>query len=39
MKHPKFGNVGEGDINRLMASQPGATREQVLEYLKSTGGK
>lgn len=39
MKHPQFGNVTEGDVNRLMASQPGATREQVLEYLKSTGGK
>lgn len=39
MKHPQFGNVTEGDINRLMASQPGATREQVIRYLQSTGGK
>lgn len=39
MKHPQFGNVTENDINRLMASQPGATRQQVLDYLQSTGGK
>lgn len=39
MKHPTFGNVTEGDINRMMASQPGSTREQVLQYLSTTGGK
>lgn len=39
LKSPRFGNVTEGDINRLMASQPGSTREQVLQYLQSTGGK
>ena len=39
VKHPQFGNVTEGDINRMMASNPGSTREQVLQYLNSTSGK
>lgn len=39
MKVPGIGNVSEGDINRMMASNPGSTREQVLQYLSSKGGK
>lgn len=38
-KHPVYGTVREGDINRLLKQFPGATREQVIEYLNSTGGK
>lgn len=39
MQHPVYGNVGDGDINRLMQQYPGTTREQVIEYLRSNGGK
>lgn len=39
VKHPTFGSVNEGDINRLLKMYPGATREQVMSYLQSTGGK
>lgn len=39
MKHPVYGNVKEGDINRLLTQFPGSTRDQVLQYLQSTGGK
>lgn len=39
MSHPTFGNVTEGDINKMLAQYPGSTREQVMEYLKSTGGQ
>ena len=39
MKHPQFGNVTEGNVNDLLSKFPGSTREQVLEYLRSTGGK
>lgn len=39
LKHPVFGNVSEGDINRLMQKQPGATRQQIMDFLTSTGGK
>jgi len=39
LKHPQFGNISEGDVNRLMASQPGATRQQVIDYLTSTAAK
>lgn len=39
LKHPQFGNVTEGDINRMMANNPGSTRDQVLQYLNSTGGR
>ena len=39
LKHPQFGVVTEGDVNRMMANNPGSTREQVLQYLNSTGGK
>jgi hypothetical protein len=33
LQHPTFGAVKEGDINRLLAQHPGATREQVIQYL------
>lgn len=33
VKSPTFGNVNEGDINRLLVQYPGATREQVMMYL------
>lgn len=39
MKHPVYGVVREGDVNRLMSQFPGATRAQVLNYLNQTGGK
>lgn len=39
VKHPTFGAVNEGDINRLLKMYPGATREQVMSYLKTTGGQ
>lgn len=39
MRHPQFGNVTDADVNRLMAQNPGATRDQVLQFLRSTGGK
>jgi hypothetical protein len=39
LKHPTFGNVSEGDINRLLQKNPGATREQVIEYLKQGAGQ
>jgi hypothetical protein len=39
MKHPVYGNVTEGQINRLMQQNPGSTREQVMQFLQSTGGK
>jgi hypothetical protein len=39
MKHPQYGNVTEGDINRLMTQNPGSTRDQILQFLKSTGGQ
>lgn len=38
-KHPVYGTVREGDINRLLKQFPGTTRDQVIEYLNSTGGK
>jgi hypothetical protein len=38
-KHPKFGTIREGDINRVMAANPGATRERVIQYLKSKGAQ
>jgi hypothetical protein len=37
-KHPTFGTITEGDINRLMAKNPGSTREQVIQYLNATTG-
>lgn len=39
MKHTLYGNVSEGQVNRLMAQKPGTTREQVLQFLRSTGGQ
>ncbi|QRF55304.1 hypothetical protein [Variovorax paradoxus] len=36
LKHPVYGNVTEGNINQLLSKFPGATREQVLQYLQST---
>lgn len=39
MKVPQFGNVTEGDINRIMKNNPGSTREQALQYLSSLGKK
>ena len=39
MRHPVYGNVGDSDITRLMSKNPGATREQVIQYLRSSGGK
>lgn len=39
MKHPVYGVIREGDVNRLMSRFPGATREQVLSYLRSMEGK
>lgn len=39
MTHPTYGKVTDGDVNRLLTKFPGATREQVLEYLRQSGGK
>lgn len=39
MNHPKFGTVNEAFVNKLLEQHPGATREQVLTYLESSGGK
>lgn len=36
MSHPTLGKVTDGDINRLLLQYPGATRQQVLDYLNST---
>lgn len=36
LKHPVYGNVTEGDVNKLLTKFPGSTREQVLQYLQST---
>lgn len=36
LKHPVYGNVTEGDVNKLLTKFPGATRAQVLQYLQST---
>lgn len=38
IKHPQYGTVREGDISRLLVQFPGTTREQVIQYLNSTGG-
>ncbi len=39
MQHPVYGNVTEGTINKLLAQYPGATRDQVIQYLQQSGGK
>ena len=31
---PGRGKITEGDINRMMAANPGSTREQALQYIK-----
>lgn len=38
MDHPTMGKVTEGDINRLLVQHPGATREQVIQFLNSSTG-
>lgn len=35
MKLPRIGNVTESDINKLLAKNPGSTREQAIKYLES----
>lgn len=35
MDHPKLGKINEGDINRMITQNPGATRAQVMEYLRT----
>lgn len=37
MKTPTYGNVTEGDINRLLRQYPGSTREQVMQFLQQSG--
>lgn len=39
MQHPQFGAVRDADLNRLMKKYPGQTREQILQFLRDTGGK
>lgn len=39
MQHPVYGAVNDGMVNKLLSQFPGATREQVIQYLRSTGGK
>lgn len=36
---PGIGVVDEGHINAVLKATPGATREQVIKYLQSVGGK
>lgn len=38
MDHPAMGKVTDGDINRLLVQHPGATREQVIQFLNSSTG-
>lgn len=39
MSHPAFGTITEGEINKVLAEHPGYTRQQVIDYIKSTGGQ
>lgn len=39
MQHPTYGAVTETMVNSLMKQTPGATREQVLNFLRATGGR
>lgn len=39
MRHPQYGAVTEGIVNDLMAKMPGTTRDQVIAWLKATGGQ
>lgn len=38
LKTPQYGNVTDGQINSLLQKYPGATREQVLQFLQQPGG-
>lgn len=35
--HPVFGNVTDAQINRLLQQNPGATRDQVMQFLQQSG--
>lgn len=37
VRTPTYGNVTEGDINRLLQKYPGATRDQVMQFLQQGG--
>lgn len=39
MKHPELGNITEGTVNRLLRDHPEATRDDIMQWLKSTGGE
>lgn len=39
MAHPVYGQVTENTINALIRQHPGATRESVLQFLRSSGGQ
>lgn len=39
MKIPRVGNVTESDINKLLAKNPGSTRQQAIQYLESLSKK
>lgn len=39
MAHPVYGQVTENTINTLIRQHPGATRDSVLQFLRSTGGQ
>lgn len=36
---PNIGAVDEGHINQVLKANPGSTREQVIQFLQSIGGK
>jgi hypothetical protein len=36
---PGIGTVDEGHVNKILKANPGSTREQVIQYLQSVGGK
>jgi hypothetical protein len=33
----KYGKIKDGDINRILEANPGATREQVIKFLQTQG--
>jgi len=39
MKHPELGNITEGTVNRLLRDHPEATRDDIMQWLKATGGE
>jgi len=39
MAHPKLGNIDEGFINQMLMARPGMTRDQVIQFLRQSGGK